>query len=382
MEFQFVNTLGGGNSATLLQRHNMDGGILRPWLETDDYGRETGRAFVTLNTGRKDKDGLPVVENRQVDNATALLRREDWLKVDEAVMWASKLRLQLWADVYGTNPYDIPDGFSWMAIQHAVAAGDATANLSMDGLRKSERSRPVLDVGLLPLPITHSDGSMSARELAQTRRSGMPLDTTSIALATRAVSEITEQLTLGTWPSFSFAGGTIYGLRNFPFRQTKVITSPLTGGYTPQTTTLEVLAMIQQLEDLLFYGPYVLYVSTGWGQYFDRDYVASGASGIPSLRARLNSIPKIRKVVSVDYLPDYEMILVQPTPDVIQGVEGMPLQVVQWQSGDGMEQLFKVMCIRVPRLRTDFRGNTGILHATGSLGGTTTSTTTTTTTTT
>jgi hypothetical protein len=40
----------------------------------------------------------------------------------------------------------------------------------------------------------------------------------------------------------------------------------------------------------------------------------------------------------------------------------MDITTVQWESHGGMQLNFKVMCLMLPQLRTDFYGNTGIVH--------------------
>jgi hypothetical protein len=43
----------------------------------------------------------------------------------------------------------------------------------------------------------------------------------------------------------------------------------------------------------------------------------------------------------------------------------MEFQTIQWEEAGGLEQIFKVMGILVPRLRADKNGNTGIADYTG-----------------
>jgi hypothetical protein len=60
------------------------------------------------------------------------------------------------------------------------------------------------------------------------------------------------------------------------------------------------------------------------------------------------------------------MILVQMTADVARAVTGMDITTVQWETNGGMRVNFKVMCIKVPQIRSDFNGATGILLGTTS----------------
>lgn len=377
-----VDAYPGSSMAHRLLEHNMDPGVLRPFL-----ARVKGKTR-TLATIRDPKE--PFITNAKGDlepkyttivvNAPSLLRRDDWLRIDRAIQWQAKLRLKFWAQMRSKVPYDIPDYMGTIAIQHAVANGDADAAVSMDPVRKSERSRPVLKTTHVPLPIIHSDGAFTVRDMAVARKSGMPLDTTNMGLSARKVGEVLEQLAIGSLGTFDFAGGTLYGATNAPGRLTGTFTYPNNPGWTPKTMIDEILQDILQLENIFYFGPYSLYYSNDLGPYIDGDYQPYYAS--PSLRTRLEEIRKISEVTNLDYLPAHTMLLVQWTPDVCDALVGFDIQAVQWEEQGGMEFVFKVMTGQVPRFKVDFNGNTGIMQLTSTPTTTTTTTTTSTTTTT
>lgn len=92
----------------------------------------------------------------------------------------------------------------------------------------------------------------------------------------------------------------------------------------------------------------------------EEDY--STSKGDNTMRQRLESINGIQSVKQADYLSDTTLLLVQMTPDVARMVVGMEITTVQWESHGGMQLNFKVMCILVPQLRSDFNDATGIVH--------------------
>ena len=126
------------------------------------------------------------------------------------------------------------------------------------------------------------------------------------------------------------------------------------------------------MRDLLyadnFFGPFMLYHSTGYDIFLDNDYFRSGGTSVnQTLRARIESIDGISGVRRLDYLTSgYQMIMVQMTSDVARAVNGMDITTVQWESIGGMRLNFKVMAIQVPQLRADYSGRCGIVHATTS----------------
>jgi uncharacterized linocin/CFP29 family protein len=238
----------------------------------------------------------------------------------------------------------------------------------MDGLRESVADRPIFELTNLPLPIIHKDFNFSSRQVMVSRNGGSPLDTTTAELAARRVAETAEKLLLGTYGSYAFGGGTIYGYTNYPSRMTKTMTTP-TGISTNATTVVEVLEMIEQAKAAFHYGPYMLYTSIKWDKFLDDDY--STAKGDNTLRDRLKAITDIQDVRTLDYLDtvpgsatDFVMVLVQMTTDVVREVMGMDITTVQWETKGGFQLNFKVMAIMVPQLRADQNGNTGIVHGT------------------
>ena len=344
-----MNGQAQGAVATTLLNNGFDVSALRPWVGKD------GRHYISRNQGGK----LIAVPTQ---NATATLRKEEWKILDDAIIIAAKERLRVVADLRGRGlVYNIPNGMGKTVLE-SESMGDITgATISMDPARESEGDRPEYDLVNLPLPVIHKDFYFNARQVATSRNSGAGIDTTMAQLAARRVAEEAEKLTLGVLPTFTYGGGTIYGLTNFPSRVTTVdLTGPTETGWTPQTLIQELLSMRQASEDNHHYGPWSLYTSPAWDQYLDDDY--STLKGDSTLRQRIGAINGIGATTTLDYLTGFQMILVQMTSDVIRMVIGMDITTLQWETLGGMRLNFKVMAIMVPQLRADFNGQTGIVH--------------------
>lgn len=352
---------GRGSLASMLINSRFDTNLMRPWVvlnkktgEYDTYvmakNRRTGKLEPTLSR-----------------NANGVLPRDAWLAIDQAAISVAKPRLKLVGDLRSAGlVYNMPGGMGKTMLETKNISDISTAIVSMDGLRYSQRDRPVHDITHLPLPIIHKDFSFTAREIAVSRDSGAPLDTTMAELSSRRVAEVAESLALGTYGTFSFGGGSVYGLTNYPGRMTKVMTNPTLTAWTPKKTIDELLAMRQQSTDAFRYGPWMVYVSPAWAPYLDTDYILTGGNTTTqTLRNRLLSIgdgSDIRGIRQLDYLTGYQMILVQMTSDVIREVIGMDFTTLQWETDGGMEVHFKIMCIMVPQIRSDQNGSTGIVH--------------------
>lgn len=333
-----------GPIAQRLIASNFDVGILRPFIGSD------GRSYVTVNANGK--------KQVMVTNAPATLRKDEWKLLDDSVIRVAQTQLRLFADIRARGlTYTIPNGMGKTVFEYEKLSDVAPATTSMDGIREGDSDRPHFDLAGLPLPIIHKDFQFSARQVAVSRSGGTPLDTTMAELSTRKVIEEVEKYTVGS-NTFAYAGYNIYGYTNFPQRLTQTITAPTSANHA--VTISEILSMKKKSVDAGYYGPWVVYLSPAWDLFLDEDY--STAKGDNTLRQRIQAIDDITDVRTSYFLTGNTILLVQMTSDVVRAVIGMDIVVLQWESHGGMQLNFKIMCIMVPQLRSDFNGKTGIVH--------------------
>jgi len=378
-----LNGQGHGPVAEQLMGTHFDPGLLRPYI--DSRGRKvvmvhTGQFATNKDTGRQE----PIYKKRLVSelvaggmyspvfNATSL-RKQEWVQLDSVVLKAARARLRAWGDLAASNTYSGFNGMSRTVLEHEQMSDPGEAMVDMDGLTEGRSDRPRFDLQGLPLPITHSDFWFSSRQLAVSRNTGTPLDATMAEAAGRRVAEMIEKTTIGTITgmrtskvgSLLSAAPQVYGYTNYPQRITKNDLTVPTGS-NAGSTVADVLEMRDMLYDVNRFGPFMLYHSKDWDQFMDNDYVLTGGNvATQTLRERLRAIEGIQDVRRLDFLTDtFTLLMVQMTPDVARAVIGMDLTTVQWESQGGMRLNFKVMCIHVPQLRSDFNGSCGILHAT------------------
>ena len=371
----------------------MDRGLMRPY-----YDRK-GRKCVTVNVGRKYnpdtgkdepeyktmliQDALHHGFDSPVMNATTL-RKLEWQLFDEVIIRETRQRLRAWSDLAAASSFGGFDGMSKTILEHETMSDPGEAVVDMDGLGQGRQDRPRYQLEGLPLPITHCDFHFSSRDLALSRNTGTPLDTTMAEAAARRVAEKIEDTVIGLSTGMSVQmsnsaapayGRTldIYGYTDFTARNTYTsVTTPT--GANPNDTVSDVLAMIDSARSDNFFGPFMLYHSNDWDQYLDNDYAFTNSTGWavnPSLtlRQRLRQIDGIMDVRRLDrWTPSssFQLLLVQMTADVARAVIGMNITTVQWDSTGGLRKNFKVMGILVPQLRATFGGNCGIVHGTTS----------------
>lgn len=341
-----------GDVATKLLACNFDVGSLRPYIGKD------GRSYITTNQKGKSKATF-------LQNTTATLRHEDWKILDEAIVKVSKPRLKAVGDLRAAGlTYTIPNGMGKTVLMTETQSDIGPASVSMDGIRENANDRPVFELANLPLPIIHKDFQFSARQIAVSRSGGSPLDTTTAELAARRVAEEAEKLLLGVSTvadTYSFGGGTIYGYTDLPCAITsETLSCPTNSGWDGATFLNEILSMIVALYAQYHYGPYMLYAAPAWDEYLDNDFKAASDK---TLRNRVKEVSSIMDVRTLDYMSNYDIILVQMTSDVVREVIGMDIVTVEWDTIGGLQKNFKIMAILVPQLRCDQDDNAGIVYA-------------------
>jgi hypothetical protein len=378
-----------GPVAERMMEARMNPYFYRPFIDN------RGHRCVMVNSGEKRFNSdtgqfTPVlVKRRVIDlmnqgvemplyNATTL-RKDEWIRFDQVVLKEARARLRCWSDLQTAGlTYGGFDGMSKTMLEHETMNDPGEAIVDMDGLSEGLVDAPKFQLEGLPLPITHSSFTIGRRQLSESRNTGMPLSTTQAELAARRVSESIERTLLGTIAGTTYGTAsnynntpTVYGYMTHPDIATyTTLTTPT--GSNPYSTVTDVLAMIQELQDINFRGPYMLYYSPPWAKYMGDDYLRVATSGAVAptitLIERLKRIPNITDVRQADFLSSsaYQLILVQMTSDVVRAVDGMMLTTLQWESKGGMQLNFKVMAIQVPQVRSTQAGYCGICLGTTS----------------
>lgn len=385
-----LNERGYGPVGEALDRIRFDTGMARPYLVGNHlcvtiqtgqmtYNEETMEYEPEFEEVRVNDLREAGIDNDvwRVDNSYSL-RKEDWARFDQRITMATRQRLRAWTDAFtavGTSY----DGYGQLTHEYEAMNDPGEAVVDMDMMTFGRTDKPLFKLRSVPLPITHSDFWFSDRYLAVSRNRGTPVSTTMGEAAGRRVAETVEQTMIGTEVGVEFGTvstglqahdglSKVYGYTTFPARNTKTdLTTPT--GTNPEAVMTDVLEMIETLQTDGFFGPYVLYTSTGYSRYLNDDYFRTGStSAVRSLRERLMEIEGIVDIRRLDYLTSgFQLILVQLDRETVEAINGMEIQTFMHE-GDGPKgrKYFRVACIHVPLIKSDFNGNTGIVHGTTS----------------
>ena len=343
----------GSNASFIDVQGNLNFHAMRPFIGDD------GHAYANRYKGGDPKAVTSYSAERVQRNGT--LRRDEWKHLDEAILSVASTQLDGVQDLIDNNLiYDLGgNGMASTVLETHTKDRPFTASLSMDGVVRGENDRPNYETVYTPLPITHVDYEITARELANSRKLGNPLNVDDAVDAARAVMLKREQL-LFTDTTYAFGGGTIYSYINHPRRNTVAMGTNWASDTTANILT-DVLSMMQALVNVNQRGPFGLYYPRDCVSKFNADYSASGAS-ILSLRNRVLQLEGMKFCKVCDTLPTGNAVMVNLQTNTVRLVRGMGLTNLEWSNDGGMLFRYKVMAIEIPQIRADASNQCGVAH--------------------
>ena len=343
--------IAGGDVGQRLLNNGMDVGILRPY-----WSPKFNRPLANVNG---------VV--RPVNNAT--LRKDEWIELDMACQKVARERLVGVADLESRGlTLPLKNGLGTTVFEYETMSEAGAADISMDGLKRTENDRVVYGLKYLPIPIVHMDFRINARQLEASRTRGDSLQTSMVEQATRRVAEKVEDMLFNGTSSFSYGGGTIYGYADAPNRNTVTLGTNWTSltddsdGTIGEKILAQVNDMIQASINVNHFGPFVLYIPKAYSYLMGSDYTTGtgSTSTTRTIRERLLALQEISDIKVADKIAANTVALVEMTSETVQLVTGMPLTPVEWKTDGGMALYFKVMTIKVPLIRADYENQCGI----------------------
>jgi uncharacterized linocin/CFP29 family protein len=329
---------------------------------------DTGRSFMSGSSGKWAGERFIAAMNQGRDispselRTNEVLRNEEWVVFDQEIIIGYRQRIRAVADLIAAGLVKrIANGLAKTVFVYDKLGDLDPAIVSLDGVTRSENDRMEFQSAGLPLPITHKDFYLNLRTLRASRLGTEPLDTTYMRVAGRKVAELTEDMLFNG--SKSFGGLPIYGLLTHPNRN--IVGFGTNGNWgqaakVGEDILVDIFAGITKLETGGFFGPYWLFVGgTAASLKLAEDFKDTGDK---TIRERILDLDQISRITVVDKLPPGNIVLFQPTSDVVEMLEGEPLQTVQWDTHGGFQTEFKAFQIMVPLVRSNADNNSGIVH--------------------
>lgn len=303
-----------------------------------------------------------IVANGKVmrTNAPAALRHEEWLDIDRAILEVATQRLIAVGDLIGRGLTHNLGSVGNVLSMYERQSDLTGAAVSMSGLTRSEEDTPNFDNVTVPVPVVHKDFRVNFRRLEASRMFGEGIDTVTAGLAGRVVAEATEDmLFLGN--TMKVDGNAIHGYTTHPARNTVTLSEQWTAsGKTGPEILTDVQAMLAAARADLHFGPYVLYIPGAYEGKLDDDF-NPGTSDTRTIRQRLMALSGIQDIKVADRCPAHTVILVQLEKKVVDMAIAQDITTISWQALGGLQEMFKVMAIWVPRIKSDYDGRSGVV---------------------
>jgi hypothetical protein len=296
-----------------------------------------------------------------------VLRKDEWVHFDEALLEITRQRLKGVADLLSAGlTLPLANAMGTTVVEWERSSDMDPATRSMDGLTRDRDDRIEFDRLAIPIFITHKDFSLNLRSLEASRTLGQALDTTQIEVCTRRVNDSLEDALFNGLGGYTVAASTAYGYTTHPNRNTFEFSSGSWTTATGEQILADVLDMIGILHGDNMFGPFVMYVPTLYWVAMQADFKANSDR---TIMERVRAVEDISDIRVADFLTADNVVMVQLTRDVVDEVVGFQPTVVQWDEAGGFKLNFKVMAIMVPRIKADYNGNSGICHASTASGG-------------
>lgn len=289
----------------------------------------------------------------------ALLRKDEWKRLDDAVVNIARGRLVGIQDLQSAGLTRDLGGLGVLIAEYEKVGDMEPAEQSLAGVTEGEEDIPDYTLAGVPVPITHKDFRVNIRHLEASRTRGQSIDVTAAEIAARRVAEKLED-TLFNGSDIRIGSSTLPGYTTFTDRITGALTAAWSAGATTgQQIVDDVNAMITALEAKYFTGPFVLYVPTGYLSKLREDYITNYPK---TIMQRLLEIDNLQAVRSTIKLTGNNVVMVQLTSDVVDLPVAQDITTVEWDQKGGLQTHFKVMAAMAPRLKSDANGATGIAH--------------------
>jgi len=359
-----VDLIAGKQSSGVIANQLQNGGSLdiskkKPYLNEDDI------PCITVFKG-----GDPTKEANYMEvyaatmglnvNVDTTLRPDEWEELDNAVLELSRAELTVYDYFIGQNlTKPLKNAFGTTVLQWQTISDSQEAIMTMDAVGRSQGDRVQYAQKFLPIPILHADYEINARFLAVSRKDGNGVDTEEASNAARRIAEKKEDLLIGTG-TYTFGGGTMYTLLNYPDINTVTLNGDWNASATTDANIIDDIVRLKRAnKDALRGGEAVLILPDDYEDKLGEDYSVSGAS-LMTLRERIMKLGGIRDIIISTRLADNKVLLVELNKRTIEIVTGMSLTNIFWETEGGMVGKYKLMEITVPRFKSDYDGHCGI----------------------
>jgi hypothetical protein len=235
--------------------------------------------------------------------------------------------------------------------------------VTMDGRHPIKADAANLKYAGTPVPVFTSHAQWGWRQMETIRKGGGMIDTKTIGNNQRKVAEKLEDMALNGL-GIVHAGMTIYGLRNFPQRNTATHGLTLSAATGAQWVTA-FKSMVDQLVGDNAFGKVTVFMN--WSDHVYASFTEFAAGYPKTILQRLQEISQIAEIVPASKVPANELIGIA---DLGSGNWGSVLNAMPMvtrpknRANPEDDYVFGVMAAAATQFESDYDGRSSIAHLT------------------
>lgn len=249
-----------------------------------------------------------------------------------------------------STPVDFGD-----LVSYYPKIGDSgAARVSMDGRQIGRADQATVTFSGTPVPIIHDEVTFGARQWAVLAKGGGMSAADSLANSQRMVVEKLEDIVINGLSSIVVGGATIYGLKNFPDRNSGTYGAfNLNGGTGANWQTAFSTTLTSLVTDRSFGQATVFLNYADWNFAAQTDYAANYPG---TILQRMQAMAGVREIIPCGALTANDIIAVNNVDTGEWGsiLTGMPLTTrPKFRANDMDDYSFAVMAMAAPQFRSD-----------------------------
>lgn len=292
------------------------------------------------------------------------LPEDAWKEIDETIYGVARKRLQAINALRDAGVTNNLGGLHVLFDQWETMSDMGEVEQAMDFRNEAPNDAPDFNPNMIPIPLTMGDFEIGFRKMSAMENAGnITINTAMVSQVARHISEKLED-TLFHGTDITLNGSPAPGLLTHSDAVDATGDADWTGswGTNPGEIYEDVKHLISQAKGQSYYGPYLLFAAQD--AYDAMNIPDPEGSGDKELLDRIMNKPKIQDIIEVDRLDADTVVLLDPTPEVIQLSTAADIQAIEWETNGGYVSNYKIFSAMAPRVMSDDEGKTGIVYAT------------------
>lgn len=282
-----------------------------------------------------------------------------WRRIDARAARIQRDELAVFARLARANstPVEVADIVSF----YPKVSDSGSTQVSMDGRAMGKADQATVTFAGTPVPIIHSEAAFGWRQWQMLARNGGMGAADSLANNQRSVAEKLEDMVINGLGSIVVGGSTIYGLKNFPDRNSGTYGAfNLSGGTGANWATAFSTTINALVSDNSFGNATVFVNYADWMYAGQTDFAANYPK---TILARMLEMPGVREIIPCSKLAANDVIAVNNIDSGDWGsiLTGMPMTTrPKARLNETDDYVFSVMAMAAPQLRSDANGRSHI----------------------